>query len=214
MVWERARKTKSMEGVRAVLGRMAGERERCMYCEDSHGTDIEHFWPRGGEDGDPGRAFRWGNLLLSCGGCNDAKGTTFPTDDTGAPVLLDPTLDYPIEHLYFDPPTGQLAPAFDQSGTPSHRAEVTLRVLHTLNSDPVTKGRQRTYRSLHRAVVQIIEGRSSRGEFLATVGGNGEYGLAQWFFLGRGASSEPFATLAGQQPDLWAEAQEVARAAT
>jgi uncharacterized protein (TIGR02646 family) len=203
-----------MEGVRAVLRTMAGERERCMYCEDSRGTDIEHFWPRGGEDGDPGRAFRWENLLLSCGGCNDAKGTRFPTDDAGAPVLLDPTSDYPMEHLYFDPPTGQLAPAFDASGTPSCRGEVTLAVLHTLNSDPVTKGRQRTYRSLRRAVVQAIQGRSSRDELLETVGDNGQYGLARWFFLGGGASHEPFATLARQCRDLWTEAQAVARTAT
>jgi hypothetical protein len=37
---------KAFREIREVLGRMATSIERCMYCEDSHGTDIEHFWPR------------------------------------------------------------------------------------------------------------------------------------------------------------------------
>ncbi len=44
--WRAARQTKLLRRVHATLCAMAGERERCMYCLDSHGTDIEHFWPK------------------------------------------------------------------------------------------------------------------------------------------------------------------------
>ena len=31
--------------VRSALEKMASGRARCMYCEDSFGTDIEHYYP-------------------------------------------------------------------------------------------------------------------------------------------------------------------------
>ena len=44
--WKSARQTKPLKTVFAVLKNMDGNRQRCMYCGDSHGTDIEHFWPK------------------------------------------------------------------------------------------------------------------------------------------------------------------------
>ena len=44
--WKLARKTKTLRKVFDCLVRMAGMRQRCMYCEDSRGTTIEHFWPK------------------------------------------------------------------------------------------------------------------------------------------------------------------------
>lgn len=44
--WDSARKTSVFKTILRVLKSMAGNRERCMYCLDSHGTDIEHFWPK------------------------------------------------------------------------------------------------------------------------------------------------------------------------
>src|SRR5437016_3340174 len=64
--WKNARKTKAFRELFAVLIRMAGRRERCMYCEDSRGTTIEHFWPKARYKE---RAFVWINLLLVCQGC-------------------------------------------------------------------------------------------------------------------------------------------------
>ena len=59
--WKGARQTQAMAEVVATLKRMGGERERCMYCLDSHGSDIEHFRPKAVY---PKRMFRWRNLLL------------------------------------------------------------------------------------------------------------------------------------------------------
>src|SRR5437870_1894125 len=61
--WKTARQTLGLKGVLATLQRMMGERQRCMYCLDSHGTDIDHFWPK---QPYPDRMFVWTNLLLGC----------------------------------------------------------------------------------------------------------------------------------------------------
>jgi len=61
--WNRARKTKPLTTAVKILKEMAGERERCMYCGDSHWTDIEHFWPKTPY---PERMFRWPSMLCRC----------------------------------------------------------------------------------------------------------------------------------------------------
>lgn len=44
--WKKARQTPTLGAVLGTLRHMMGERQRCMYCLDSHATDIEHFWPK------------------------------------------------------------------------------------------------------------------------------------------------------------------------
>ena len=48
--------------IRETLRAMASGRQRCMYCEDSEGTDIEHFYPKATY---PQYAFDWDNYLLA-----------------------------------------------------------------------------------------------------------------------------------------------------
>lgn len=91
--------------LRRLLGEMASGLDRCMYCEDSEGTDIEHFWPKATY---PQRAFDWLNYLLACTRCNsNFKRDQFPLDAAGAPLLLDPTAEDPLDHLDFTPETGK-----------------------------------------------------------------------------------------------------------
>lgn len=95
----RLRKNSAFVEIRRVLDQMATGRKRCMYCEDSAGTDLEHFWPRAAF---PERAFTWENLLLGCSHCNsNLKRYLFPLDASGQPLLLDPTQDEPLDHLLF-----------------------------------------------------------------------------------------------------------------
>lgn len=61
--WKSARRSRHLKEVQRVLLRMSGERERCMYCLDSHGTDIEHYWPKTPY---PDKMFVWPNLLSCC----------------------------------------------------------------------------------------------------------------------------------------------------
>ena len=104
-VWKSARQTAAMGHIERVLREMARRRQRCMYCEDSLGTDVEHFWPKAKYRE---RVFKWPNLLLVCGGCNAAKGDRFPRDASGTPSLIDPTAIDPWEHLFFDTMTGNI----------------------------------------------------------------------------------------------------------
>jgi uncharacterized protein (TIGR02646 family) len=67
---------------------------KCAYCESKITTvaygEIEHFFPKSLY---PDLTFVWKNLLLACSICNNAahKGTKFPLDDQGNPLLIDPT---------------------------------------------------------------------------------------------------------------------------
>ncbi len=79
---------------------------KCAYCESkirvvSYG-EIEHFFPKSSY---PDLTFEWTNLLLSCNVCNnpDHKGTKFPLDVNGNPLLIDPTdgKTDPMVHLEF-----------------------------------------------------------------------------------------------------------------
>ncbi len=109
--WKSATQRPYFVEIRAALSnKMAGGRERCMFCEDSAGTDIEHFWPSSLY---PDRAFVWENYLLACSLCNGPryKGTNFPLDAAGDPLLLDPTADQPRRHLPLEPTTGMFVAA-------------------------------------------------------------------------------------------------------
>lgn len=105
----------TFDEIRGTLEAMATGRSRCMYCEDSLGTDIEHFYPKAKY---PRRAFSWINYLLACSHCNsNLKRQQFPFLDR-RPALLDPTTDDPFDHLLFIPLTGELC-ATGSKGQPS-----------------------------------------------------------------------------------------------
>jgi uncharacterized protein (TIGR02646 family) len=98
----RQRKNRTFEEIRRVLNLMATGRSRCMYCEDNEGTDIEHFYPRSNYTE---RTFLWQNYLLACSSCNsNSKRDQFPLDVAGRPIMIDPTIDDPAEHLSFTRP--------------------------------------------------------------------------------------------------------------
>ena len=85
--WRSARDEK--RGIRDHLVKMAPGVQRCMYCGDSLGTDIDHFEPIREF---PAGTFVWRNHLLACSYCNsNAKRDLFPRDAAGTPLLIDPT---------------------------------------------------------------------------------------------------------------------------
>lgn len=97
----------SKAAVRETLETMASGLSRCMYCEDSMGTDIDHFRPKVKY---PSSGFVWSNMYLACSHCNsNQKREEFP-EVNGAPQLIDPAEDSPWLHLAFSPTTGQFEP--------------------------------------------------------------------------------------------------------
>lgn len=104
-LWDQE-KTKAFDEIDTVLRRMAPGNELCMYCEHSTGSDIDHFWPK---EKYPARAYTWENYLWSCSICNTHfKGTHFPRDEHGEPLLINPAEEDPRDHLELSPTTGKL----------------------------------------------------------------------------------------------------------
>lgn len=111
-LWRNLGKDEKRE-LRQLLTSMASGLERCMYCEDGHGTEIDHFYPKAPF---PEKAFVWTNLLLACSECNsNYKRSACPEDSSGTRTLLDPTVDDPRDHLLFSFSTGEYDP-IDEKG--------------------------------------------------------------------------------------------------
>src|SRR5262245_9922638 len=104
--WKRFRSTVGCKSVEKALGAMSGIRQRCAYCSDSHASDIDHFIPIAV---DFSGTFRWLNMLWVCSRCNRTKGARFPVDQSGEPLLVDPTKFDPWSKLTLDTSSGVIA---------------------------------------------------------------------------------------------------------
>jgi len=125
-----------------------------MYCEDSAGTDIDHFRPKASY---PADAFRWRNFLHACSHCNsNEKRAAFPLGTKGQPLLLDPTADDPYAHLQFVWETGTFI-----GQTP--QGMETERVFGLNRRSALERGRRNTWVAvralldLHRASIDAAE---------------------------------------------------------
>jgi hypothetical protein len=117
--------------IRLTLREMAPGLERCMYCGDNQGSDVDHFEPL---SRNPARTFDWLNHLLACSICNSHfKRDQFPLAEDGTPLLLDPTIDDPLEHLRLSLTAGAYAPL-------TARGAATIDVCG-LNRPVLTRGR-------------------------------------------------------------------------
>jgi len=116
---------------------------KCAYCERAVGFgefDIEFFRPRSHAVGLTGKvddqhywwlAYEWSNLMACCRNCGSYKGTRFPVEGSRSrysedvsserPLLLDPCVDYPEQHLSYD----QFGKAFGLT----QRGNITIDVL-------------------------------------------------------------------------------------
>jgi len=199
--WKGARQTRPIKTALKALKTMAGPRERCMYCGDSHGTDIEHFWPKTPY---PERMFRWPNLLLSCTECGRFKGNRFPLDN-GTPVLVDPTADEPWQHLDFDPDTGNISARFDAEANDwSRRGLDTVAALQLDRREALNASYQKTWHRLRfRLEAAIQDAIPNPVTLTAALREADDHGLLGWCFNGTGRSVEPFNTFRRQHPDVW-----------
>ncbi len=208
-----------MRAVLEILRDMARKRQRCMFCEDSRGTDIEHFWPKSAY---PARTFDWFNLLLACAACNQAKSRSFPLDPRGRPLLIDPTAEDPWDYLFFDAATGNVTARFTEAGLPHPKGKTTMAILRPLGDEAVTEGRLRAYRTLARAVRAFLAQYSNApddagrrravDELRQAVCDSDSYGLGQWFLCRDGREMEPFRMLRERYPAIWSEVQRAVKA--
>ncbi|MFC5925509.1 HNH endonuclease [Micromonospora vulcania] len=107
-----------------------------MYCGDNHGTDVDHFEPIARN---PSRTFDWLNYLLACSACNShQKRDSFPVDMRGRPLLIDPTVEDPFDHMFLSLGVGAYSPLTDK-GT------ATISICG-LNRPLLTRGRVQALR--------------------------------------------------------------------
>lgn len=199
--WKSARKTKSLGAVLATLRRMMGDHQRCMYCLDSHGTDIEHFWPKKTY---PERLFVWPNLLLCCTECGRFKGDDFPLSN-GQPLLVDPTAEDPWQHLDFDPLTGNVVAKFvADRGDYSDKGFKTVELLHLDRREAMASGYQKTFRRLARVVEEaLLQPIPSPDHLINSLHEADDHGLLGWCFRGSGQNEPPFRDLRDKHPSVW-----------
>ena len=153
-LWKQLR-VKAFDEVREKLREMAPGDERCMYCEDSAGTDIEHFRPKSDY---PDQAFTWTNYLLACSHCNsNEKRCQFPLDAQGQPLLIDPCVDDPQDHLQYSVKTGKYAERTD-------KGQKSCEVFG-LNRQLLVRGRYRARAALQSHLEQYSRYRT-RGEMI------------------------------------------------
>lgn len=188
-----------MKGVIKALPTMAEPLHRCMYCGDSHGTDVEHFWPKGPY---PRKMFEWANLLLCCAECNRIKGTEFPVNNSEA-LMIDPTSDDPWKHLDFDPMTGNISARFcTKKNEWDIRGEKTVACLELDRRETLSKVLLKFYRRLLRIAVESNRTRQADLEIYLEAD---DTGLLEWILFGSGASRMPFSDLVQSFPSLQAE---------
>jgi uncharacterized protein (TIGR02646 family) len=180
---------------------MAGKRERCMYCEDSHGGDIEHFWPKTAY---PHKMFTWENHLLCCTGCGRIKGIQFPLDGSNQPLLVNPTAEDPWDSLEFDPDTGNIVARFDANAKMfSAKGTSTVNVLKLDRREALAEGYRRSLRRI-KAVLEPYLAPSSQAPDARTIIRAlkiaDDHGLLEWCFKFSGKKEPPFSEFIARYP--------------
>lgn len=201
--WKASRETKTLgEQIFGVLQQAGGARLRCMYCLDSHGSDIDHFYPKGVYKLS---AYTWRNFVLNCTYCGRLKGNQFPMRGR-RPLLINPFADDPWEHLTFDPATGNLTARFDVASL-SHdpKGVETVRVLHLDRREGLSNGYKISFRRLSGAVARFLDAPTTSATLIAELESLDDYGLSTWIFHFGGSMHAPFDSLALSHSAVWAD---------
>lgn len=211
--WDSFRGLKSYRTLRLTLGRSLGNRQRCAYCSDSLGADVEHFWPK---EQYPGRAFVYHNLSLICAPCNRKKSSTFPVDTAGTPLLIDPAADDPWDALFFVENTGWIDARIKslESGHPiySEKGVTTLAILgDQINSEPVAMARLRSWKQIVARFRDLVSDSELPESLEGAFGDIDDYGLAEWLFNREGKEVQEIRDLRFAHPEGWRKLRELPR---
>ena len=156
------------------LTRMCSGAQRCVYCEDSVGDEVEHIQPK---DLYPCLVFVWINYVYACGRCNVGKSNKFAVvasnrlvDVTrprgadvvapisGTPAFLNPRVEDPLDFLDLDLDGTFFVLARDElDDIDRQRAEFTIETLN-LNRDVLLQARATAFGS-YRARLDEYVGR-------------------------------------------------------
>ena len=151
----------TFQSVRECLSSMCAGAQRCVYCEDSVGDEVEHIKPK---DLYPEDVFRWPNYVYACGACNSRKNNKFavitsagyevvtrprgaaiepPTP--GDPAFINPRVENPQDLITMDLlETFLMLPKDDLEADQASRADFTIETLD-LNRDLLIEARRNAF---------------------------------------------------------------------
>ena len=174
--------------VRESLTRMCSGAQRCVYCEDSVGDEVEHIQPK---DLYPCLVFVWINYVYACGRCNGGKSNKFAVvvsnrlvDVTrprgadivapmpGTPAFLNPRIEDPLDFLDLDLDGTFFVLARDGlRDIDRERTEFTIETLN-LNRDVLRHARATAFGSYRARLDEYVNKRqSATAEELACLAG-------------------------------------------
>jgi uncharacterized protein (TIGR02646 family) len=147
--WENFLRTVARRKVEEALD--LHSRGKCAYCKNIAAKDIEHFYPKSAH---PSRMFAWDNFLRGCKNCNNAKVDRFPLDGAGAPLLIDPCIDEPLDYFVWDGLTGAMVVATDPAR--EARALATREVL-PIDHEPLREERRSKLLVTLYLLIKVVE---------------------------------------------------------
>jgi uncharacterized protein (TIGR02646 family) len=172
-------RNKTFAEARRTLTEMCSGAQRCGYCEDSAADEVEHIWPKSLY---PELVFAWRNYLYACGLCNGPKNNQFavfprgarkPVEvgrrkgapirppRQGAPALIDPRHEDPMDFLILDLRGTFYFEPLARKGTQAHERALYTRHILRLNEReylPVARaGAFEAYRGLLSAYIALRE---------------------------------------------------------
>jgi uncharacterized protein (TIGR02646 family) len=153
---------KTFDEVRAKLAEMCAGAQRCAYCEDSYGDEVEHIKPK---DFYPDQTFAWDNYLYACGACNGRKNNRWAvfSDSTGNrvniqkkdppvppepgdPLFLNPRQEDPLPAVALDlVDSFYFAPSAEEGSQDHERADYTIEILCLNTRDALPAAREEAY---------------------------------------------------------------------
>ena len=156
------KENKTFEAVKIELKKISPGIERCIYCEDSQCSQVEHFYPKSLY---PQFCFDWSNYFYACSVCNVSKNNKFAVfrHDNGAfykanpentkqpvveppagdSVLIHPRIDDPLDFCKLDLETFKFAIIAQQGTKDYQRADYTFNTVLRLNDQRESLRRNR-----------------------------------------------------------------------
>lgn len=204
--WKAARKTVTVISGLTLLQNAMGATARCMYCVDSHGTDIDHYRPKAPY---PSAAFDWFNMVLCCTPCGRIKGDRFPVSaNTGLPLLVNPLNENPWDSLSFDPLTGNMTARFNPVAMSSDaKGAATVETLRLDRREAIAAGYRRTFLRLDSHVAKnlpaLTAGTMTAAALVQGLRALDDHYLLEWCLSDEGSTYGSFNSLSTTLPLVW-----------
>jgi hypothetical protein len=199
--WKSFRSSVAGKAIVDVLASMAGATERCYYCGDSRGADVDHFVPI---DQNWSEAFTWSNLQLVCPPCNRQK-NALPTVVAGVRTVIDPCREEPWDHVVLIVETGIVTARTFGDGSVDVLGGRTVSRFKGLNLEAVVERRRRSIRRIVAAAERVlVEGDTipNRRDLLWAASDD-TFGIAIWFAAREGSEHPAFSALRQSHRALW-----------